>query len=55
MEKLLTIFMYVLWAVSLLGLLVITFTSFKYMDLNVIVGILFFFTILNTFIAVNKK
>jgi len=55
MEKFLRVMMYVLWTFSLAGILVITFNNFQYMDLNIIVGILFFFTLLNTFFTLNKK
>ena len=55
MEKFLGAMMYVLWAFSLIGILMITFSNFQYTDLNVIVGILFFFALLNTFFTLNKK
>ena len=55
MSKLVTVIMYILWTVSLVGLLVITFTNFQYPDLNALVIIVLFFTALNTAMAVNKK
>ena len=55
MSKLVTVIMYVLWAVSLIGLLMITFTNFQYPDLDALVIIVFFFTALNTAITVKKK
>ena len=50
-----TFILFVLWIVSLLGLLVITFTNFKYPDLNIIVAVFFFFAILNSFFKVKIK
>ncbi len=55
MKKLITIVMYLLWTISLIGLLVITFTNFKYPDLNSLVIIVFFFTAVNTAMTVGKK
>ncbi len=55
MERLITAIMYILWCMSLIGLLVITFTSFRYEDLNLIVVILVLFTILNTFLVLKKR
>ncbi len=53
-DKLLGIGMYFLWTLSLIGVLVITFTTFQYPDLNFIVSVFFFFTILNTFFRTQK-
>ena len=47
--------MYVMWAVSLIGVLLITFQNFEYEDLNMIVGVIFFFTLVNTFFTLKKK
>ena len=55
MNKFVTFVMYILWTISLVGILTITFTNFQHMDLNIIVGVLFFFTLLNTFFTVKKK
>ena len=55
MEKLLTLFMYILWTVSIIGILIITFTSFRYIDLDVIIGILFLLTLINTFVTLKRK
>ena len=55
MNKFLTVVMYIFWIASLIGILVITFTGFQYMDLNMMVGILLLFTILNTFFTVYQK
>ncbi len=55
MYKILTAIMYVLWTFSLIGILVITFTNFQYLDLNVIVTVLFLFTLINTAFTINSK
>ena len=54
MNKILTTIMYVLWTATLLGILIITFTNFQYLDLNVFVGVLFFFAVINSFFSLNK-
>ena len=48
MELFLKIGMYALWGFSLIGILVVIFTKFQYVDLNVIVTVLFLFTAINT-------
>ncbi len=55
MDKFFTIVMYILWVASLIGILTITFANFQYSDLNLIVGILFVLTLINTFFTVKKK
>lgn len=55
MDKLLTGTMYFLWTLSLIGILIITFTNFQYSDLNAIVAFLFFLAILNTFFTLKKR
>ncbi len=54
MSQFMTIVLYLMWSLSLMGILLITFQEFRYEDLNAIVGILFFFTILNTFFSVAQ-
>ncbi len=54
-KSLITIGMYVLWVAALIGLMVIVFTSFQYIDLNILVLVLFVFAGLNTFLAVKTK
>ena len=54
MNRILTIMMYLLWTFTLLGILIITFTNFQYIDLNVIVAVLLFFTLINSFFSLNK-
>jgi len=54
-RKITILLLYVLWVLSLAGILVITFTNFKYEDLNTIVAILFFFTALNTFFVFSTR
>ena len=53
-HKIFTIIMYALWTCTLLGVLVVTFTNFQYVDLNVIVGTLFFFSVINSFFSLNR-
>ena len=55
MNKLILVMMYVLWAVSLIGILIITFQNFEYSDLNLIVGVIFVFTLINTFFTIKEK
>lgn len=55
MEKFLIVVMYMLWVASLIGILVITFSGFQYMDLNLFVGILFLFTVINTFLTLQRQ
>lgn len=55
MDKLFTVVLYALWTLFLIGVLVITFTNFQYSDLNFIVSVLFFFTVINSFFAVRRK
>ena len=55
MDKLFTIVMYTLWTITLIGILVITFTNFKYFDLNIIVAFLTVITFANTFFTLKKK
>ena len=50
-----TILLYILWALSLAGLIAITLNRFQYPDLNIVVGILVFFAMFNTFLAAKKK
>ena len=55
MNKVLSIIMYLLWIISLGGILLITFTNFQYADLNTIAIVLFLFTLMNTFFMVKKR
>ncbi|MFA5059256.1 MAG: hypothetical protein WC676_01335 [Candidatus Omnitrophota bacterium] len=55
MNKFFSFVMYALWILSLIGILVITFTNFQYSDLNAIVIILFVFTLANTFFTLKQK
>ena len=50
-----TVVMYAMWTISLIGLLVITFTNFEYADLNTIVIILFLLTVANSFFTTHRK
>jgi len=55
MGTLMTVIMYVLWSLSIIGILVITFANFQYPDLNTIVGVLFAFTLANTYLTLKSK
>ena len=50
-----TVLLYILWALSLAGLIAITLNRFQYPDLNIVVGILSFFAMLNTVFSIKKK
>ena len=54
MDIVFTIIMYILWILSIIGLLVITFSKFQFVDLNVIVGVLVFFTLVNSFLTITR-
>ena len=55
MRKLFTVILYILWTISLIGILVVTFTNFQYEDLNTLIGVILFFTLLNTFFYIKTK
>ncbi|MDD3374290.1 MAG: hypothetical protein PHY73_01020 [Candidatus Omnitrophica bacterium] len=55
MSKLIIIMMYALWTITLIGILAITFTSFRYTDLNIIVLVLATLTLINTYITIKTK
>jgi len=54
MDKFFTLIMYMLWMATLVGLVIITFTNFQYIDLNVIVCVLTIFTGINTIITIKR-
>jgi|GEM_PF-550827 len=54
MGKMFSIFMYILWTLTIISVLVTTFTNFQYEDFNLIAGLLLAFSLLNTYFAVNK-
>jgi hypothetical protein len=54
MDKFFAFIMYVLWMATLVGLVIITFTNFQYIDLNVIVCVLTIFTGINTIITIKR-
>lgn len=53
MNIFINIVMYVMWAVTLIAVLVATFTNFVYLDLNIIAIVLVVFTLINTFFVVS--
>ena len=46
--------MYVMWTVTLVLILVATFTNFAYLDLNVLAIVFLGFTAVNTFFVVSS-
>jgi len=54
-EKIFTIFLYLLWTLTIIGILIVTFTNFQYEDLNLIAALLLVFTLINSYFAVSKK
>lgn len=55
MERFLSIFMYILWTVTIIAILSTTFTNFQYFDLNILAGLLLFFAVLNSIFMMAKK
>ncbi|HOD11969.1 MAG TPA: hypothetical protein PLO93_00980 [Candidatus Omnitrophota bacterium] len=55
MNKLIMIMMYALWTLTLIGILVVTFTSFQYPDLNIVVLLLAVFALINTYFSLKHK
>ncbi|HOY09929.1 MAG TPA: hypothetical protein PLB05_07630 [Candidatus Omnitrophota bacterium] len=57
MHKTITIFMYLLWGLTILAVFAATFKDFQYEDLNLIALVSFVFAVLNSILALtmNKK
>jgi len=55
MNKFIAVMMYVLWILTLIGILVVTFTSFQYPDLNIVVLLLTIFALANTYFSLKHK
>lgn len=55
MDRFMIFVMYALWTLTLIGILIITFTRFQFIDLNVFVGILALVTIINSYFAIKKN
>ena len=55
MDKMVTMVMYILWTLTLIGVLAVTFTKFEYTDLNFIVGALFVLTIVNSYLVIKER
>ena len=55
MNVIYTIIMYLLWTLSIGGILLITFTNFQFFDLNILVGVILAFTVLNSFMMIKRK
>ena len=55
MDKFVTVMLYFLWTLSLIGILVVVFTSFQYSDLNIIILIIIIFTLANTYFSLKQK
>ncbi len=55
MDKIFIVMMYFLWVVTLAAILIATFTSFQYSDLNFIAIAIALLTIINTFFFLRTK
>jgi hypothetical protein len=55
MDKIFVVMMYLLWVLTLAAILIATFTSFQYSDLNFIAIILALLTIINTLLFLKTK
>lgn len=55
MDKLIGFMMYILWVASIIAILVATFTSFEYEDINLIATVLFIFAVVNSFFLVARN
>ena len=55
MEKLISFFMYLLWAVTIIFILAATFTNFQNEDLNIFSVVLLIFSSLNSFFILTRK
>ena len=55
MERFFTAVLYILWTLTLVGILMVTFTNFQYSDLNVAVVFLAVFTLINTYFSLKQK
>lgn len=55
MERFLSIVMYFLWSATIIAVLSTTFTNFQYEDLNILAGVLLFFSIVNSILVTIKK
>lgn len=55
MERFFSLIMYVLWTATIIAVLSATFTNFQYEDLNILAGVLFVFSALNSFFMLSRK
>ena len=55
MNKLISLIMYLLWIATIIAILAMTFTSFKYEDLNLIAIVLLVFASVNSYFATNQN
>ena len=55
LEKLISLFMYLLWIVTLIMILAATFTNFQNEDLNIMAVVLLIFSTLNSFFILSRK
>ncbi len=54
MSKLVTLFMYLLWVLTVIAVLAATFTDFKYEDLNAMAMVLTAFSLINSFFVLKR-
>lgn len=55
MEKFVTLFMYLLWVLTIIFVLASTFTGFENEDLNIFSVVLLVFSVLNSFFILSRK
>ncbi|MDP8266974.1 MAG: hypothetical protein P9M07_08580 [Candidatus Aceula meridiana] len=55
MGRFVTLIMYSLWTLTVIGVLVITFQGFQYPDLNILVGILLVLTVINSYFSIKEN
>ncbi len=55
MERFLSGVMYFVWTAAIVAVLSTTFTNFQYEDLNILAGVLLFFSVLNSVFIMKRK
>jgi len=55
MQRGITIFMYFLWAVTIIAVIATTMKDFQYEDLNMIAIVAFVFAVINSVLALTMK
>ncbi len=55
MQRVITLFMYFLWTVTILAVIATTVKDFQYEDLNMIAIVSFVFAVINSVLALTMK